>query len=132
MIAARALAGLCLSAMIAPWAQIGIADEFSDRFARFNTPELKMGREIWVENCMGCHGDGTAGAPVPLEAQAWIARIDQGIDTLYTHAIDGFFGPDDTMMPSRGGNEQLSDDEVKAAVDYMVAVALQSINAQQN
>ncbi len=38
---------------------------------------------------------------------------------LYTHALDGFTGPAG-MMPPRGGNTALTDDEVKAAVDYMV------------
>ena len=42
---------------------------------------------------------------------------------LYEHALNGFFEPVDTEMPARGGNAALSDDEVRAAVDYMVALA---------
>ena len=50
-------------------------------------------------------------------AMAGIASV------LYSHAIEGFFGPDDTMMPARGGNPDLTDEEVKLAVDYMLALA---------
>ncbi|HHC74814.1 MAG TPA: hypothetical protein ENK78_07045, partial [Thiothrix sp.] len=57
-------------------------------------------------------------------------RVEKEKTTLYDHAINGFFGKDDTMMPARGGNDQLSDDEVKAAVDYMVALARYYIKQQ--
>ena len=45
-------------------------------------------------------------------------RIAQGKDTLYKHAIEGFTGAKG-MMPARGGGASLTDDEVKAAVDFM-------------
>ena len=84
-------------------------------------PGLSQGRSIWIANCEGCHGYGIAGAPIPMEPSEWAPRLEKGKATLYEHAINGFFGPDDTMMPERGGNPDLSDAEVKAAVDYMVA-----------
>jgi cytochrome c5 len=48
------------------------------------------------------------------------------VDTLYRHAIEGFFGPGGTMMPAKGANESLTDEEVTAAVDYMLRLASQS------
>ena len=42
---------------------------------------------------------------------------------LHEHAINGHFGPKGTMMPPRGGNDALTDDEVKSAVNYMVAAS---------
>ena len=51
---------------------------------------------------------------------------------LYDHAINGFFGPDYTMMPERGGNPDLSDEQVRLAVDYMVALAKHYIHQQSN
>ena len=50
----------------------------------------------------------------------WGARIAQGADTLHKHAIEGFQG-NAGMMPARGGNPSLSDEQVIAAVDWMVA-----------
>jgi cytochrome c5 len=52
-------------------------------------------------------------------AAAWTSRIEAGADSLYTNAINGFQGSSG-VMPGKGGNAALSDDEVKAAVDYMV------------
>lgn len=92
-------------------------------YRQFDGPHLAQGRAIWLANCEGCHGYGTAGAPVPMIAAEWRDRLQQTRETLYRHAIEGFFGPDDTMMPPRGGNDGLSDEEVRAAVDYMATLA---------
>lgn len=85
--------------------------------------ELIEGKKIWVGNCEGCHGYGIAGAPIPMRAKDWAERIDKPTEQLYEHALQGFFGPDDTYMPARGGNDNLTDEEVTQAVDYMVALA---------
>lgn len=90
--------------------------------------ENEKGREIWLANCEGCHGYGIADAPIPMSPDEWDFRIAKGVDTLYLHAIDGFLGPDYSMMPARGGNENLTDEEVKLAVDYMVFLAKFYIN----
>jgi cytochrome c5 len=92
-------------------------------YREFTDPQLVQGRTIWIDNCEGCHGYGTAGAPIPMIAADWRDRLSKPRATLYNHAIDGFFGPDDTMMPPRGGNDSLTDNEVRAAVDYMTALA---------
>ena len=70
---------------------------------------------------MACHGAGIAGAPKFGDKAAWAPRIKQGDDVLYEHAIKGFQGKTG-MMPPKGGSTA-SDDDVKAAVDVMVAAA---------
>ncbi len=92
-------------------------------YRQFDGEHLVHGRSVWIANCEGCHGYGIAGAPVPMEPADWRPRLAKGKEVLYAHAIGGFFGPDDTMMPERGGNPQLSDEQVKAAVDYMTTLA---------
>jgi len=84
---------------------------------------LVQGRTLWMDNCEGCHGYGIAGAPIPMQPEEWRARLQKPKGTLYRHAIEGFFGPDDTMMPPRGGNPALSNQQVRLAVDYMTALA---------
>lgn len=106
--------------------------EEREKFVEFDTPHLKKGRDIWLANCENCHAWGTAGAPIPMEPDAWRNRVIKERELLYDHAINGFFGPGDTMMPARGGNEALTDEEVKSAVDYMVTLAEHYIKSEEN
>lgn len=80
------------------------------------------GRKIYEATCTACHGMGIAGAPKTGDKAMWAPRIAQGTATLYTHAISGFTGKGG-MMPPKGGAMNLSDADVKAAVDFMVAAA---------
>ena len=99
-------------------------------FIKFASPDLVHGRIIWKDNCKGCHAYGTAGAPIPMNPDEWDFRVTKSKQILYDHAINGFFGEDDTMMPERGGNPSLSDKQVKLAVDYMVSLANHYIDAK--
>ena len=69
-------------------------------------------------SCAGCHDSGVMGAPKLGDKADWKNRIEQGMDTLFDHAINGFTGKKGTM-PAKGGSS-LSDDAVKAVVKYMV------------
>jgi len=83
-------------------------------------PVNAAGESVYKKTCALCHAAGVAGAPKPGDKAEWEPRIAQGNETLYKHAIEGFTGAKG-MMPPRGGGASLTDDEVKAAVDYMVA-----------
>ena len=78
------------------------------------------GPQVYNAACIACHGSGIGGAPTVGDAAAWQARMDQGNDTLYLHAIEGYTGSTG-FMPQKGGRLDLSDDEVRGAVDYMVS-----------
>jgi len=82
--------------------------------------ENTVGKGVYGKTCAMCHAAGVAGAPKPGDQADWGPRIAQGNETLYKHAIEGFTGAKG-MMPPRGGGSSLTDDEVKAAVDFMVA-----------
>ncbi|WP_029001804.1 c-type cytochrome [Azohydromonas australica] len=84
--------------------------------------ENVAGKKVYGSTCAMCHSAGVAGAPKPGDKSDWGPRIAQGTDTLYKHALEGFNGAKG-QMPARGGNTALKDDEVKAAVDYMVAAS---------
>jgi cytochrome c5 len=77
-------------------------------------------KKIYNGMCVACHGAGVAGAPRVGDKGAWAERIDKGATTLYANAINGVQGSSG-VMPAKGGNPALSDDEIKAVVDYMVA-----------
>jgi cytochrome c5 len=84
--------------------------------------QVATGKTIYSKNCMACHSAGVAGAPGISDAVAWEPRIAQGMDTLNDHAVNGFTGSHG-VMPPRGGFATLNDDEVEAAVAYMVSSA---------
>ncbi|MFV8819419.1 c-type cytochrome [Haliea sp. E17] len=92
-------------------------------YPEFPGERFALGRSVWVENCATCHAYGIAGAPLATDASKWEPRVAKGRDVLYEHALEGFYGPGSTMMPARGGNDSLSDEQVTAAVDYMVKLA---------
>lgn len=76
------------------------------------------GSVIYQNLCAGCHTSGAGGAPKLLQA-AWSSRIAQGADTLHNHAINGYTG-EAGVMPAKGGNPALTDEQVVASVDWMV------------
>jgi cytochrome c5 len=76
------------------------------------------GGQIYNTYCAICHRAGMNAAPKFGSKPLWAKRIAQGRETVYAHAINGLRG-----MPPRGGFAQLTDDEVKAATDYMVKAA---------
>jgi cytochrome c5 len=73
------------------------------------------GGETYKTYCAVCHKSGLNAAPKMGKKAFWIKRVAQGKETMYKHAIEGLRG-----MPPKGGIASLSDEDVKAAVDYMV------------
>ena len=71
---------------------------------------------IYSASCSACHASGAAGAPKLGDKQAWAPRIKSGSGALYDSAIKG-----KKAMPPKGGNVSLSNEDVKAVVDYMVS-----------
>lgn len=78
------------------------------------------GPQVYNSACLACHSAGVGGAPIVGSAEAWAARIAQGMETMTKHAIEGYSGSAG-YMPAKGGRLDLSDDEVAAAVEYMAA-----------
>ena len=77
---------------------------------------LAQGEKIYTATCLACHGAGVLGAPKIADKAMWEPRIAKGMDVLYANSIKGI-----NTMPARGGNAALKDDDMKAAVDYMVS-----------
>jgi cytochrome c5 len=77
------------------------------------------GSVIFGNLCTGCHTSGAGGAPT-LDKAHWATRLAQGNDVLHKHAIEGFTGSTG-VMPPKGGNPALTDEQVIATVDWMLA-----------
>lgn len=76
------------------------------------------GAVIYDNLCKTCHATGAGGAPLMTHA-AWDGRIAQGMDTMVQHSIDGFQG-NTGVMPPRGGNPSLTDEQMRASVEWMI------------
>ncbi|NKC11562.1 MAG: hypothetical protein GKR94_04955 [Gammaproteobacteria bacterium] len=79
------------------------------------------GEAVYDSSCKACHAAGLLNAPKPTDTQAWSARAKAGggIEGLYNSAINGM----PPNMAAKGGNLSLSDEEVKAAVRFMLKQA---------
>lgn len=77
------------------------------------------GEMIYTNVCAACHAAGVAGAPA-MQASAWEGRMDQGMDVMVAHAIEGYTGSAG-YMPPKGGRTDLSDEQVRATVEWMLS-----------
>ncbi|MFK5925743.1 MAG: c-type cytochrome [Desulfuromusa sp.] len=73
------------------------------------------GQAVYTKSCASCHKIGIIGAPKTGDKAAWAPRISGGTESLVKSAING-----KGKMPAKGGSSSLTDNEVKAAVEYMV------------
>jgi cytochrome c5 len=115
-------------ARIAPVGRVAVAGQDNSALAPQAATEPVAAAEdlpgdaVYNQACVACHGAGIAGAPKFGDKAAWAPRIAQGLDTLHTHALQGFQGKAG-YMPPKGGRTDLSDQSVINAVDYIVGAA---------
>lgn len=83
-------------------------------------PTLIKGKEIYVAECALCHNHGEEQSPRLGKIMDWEERLKQSEETLIKKSIDGFIG-NDGEMPARGGSDYLTDEEMTAAVKFMIA-----------
>jgi cytochrome c5 len=94
---------------IKPVAQVVVANEVS------SGAENSISADAIIKaNCAMCHTTGLMGSPKIGDAEQWAPRIAQGKEMLINNAIKGI-----RMMPAKGGNSRLTDEEVAAAVISM-------------
>ena len=73
------------------------------------------GQKIYQTSCQACHAAGIAGAPKLGDKAAWAPRIAKGNDALFSSVKNGL-----KAMPPKGTCMTCSEDELRAAVEYMV------------
>lgn len=78
--------------------------------------EPRSGEEVYAAVCQACHNTGAAGAPKITAASDWEGRLDKGMETLVSNAINGI-----GVMPAKGGCANCPDEEIEKAVEYMVS-----------
>lgn len=76
----------------------------------------KSGEDVYNSACVACHASGVLGAPKLHVAADWQPRLDErGLDGVWQNALNGI-----NAMPPRGTCASCSDDEIKAAIEYMI------------
>lgn len=76
------------------------------------------GKAIYRQVCAACHATGVAGAPKLGDQAAWATRLRAGRAALMVSVLNG-----KGQMPPKGGNVSLSDEDTRAALEYMMGEA---------
>jgi cytochrome c5 len=101
----RAIHGAAAIALFLPGQALAQVDE-------------RSGEEVVELLCIKCHGNGLEGAPLAGDRDAWIPRLNRGLDEAVRSAIRGH-----GKMPARGGLADLTDAEIRSAVVHMIGSA---------
>lgn len=80
-------------------------------------PAGRTGEQVYNQFCFACHNLGVAGAPLLKDSAQWEPRIAKGLDVLIANSINGF---NNNLMPPKGSCINCSDEELRAAVEYML------------
>ena len=94
-------------------------EKSGDALAEVAGGDYGNGKEIYDTKCMACHATGVTGAPKLDEKERWATIAAQGIDVIQDHAVKGFQGKIG-VMPPKGGFADLSDEDIKNVVKYML------------
>lgn len=100
---------------IKPVGQVRLAGESGQQAAQAGDGEPRSGEQVYNQACTACHGGGVLGAPRTNNEEDWAPRLAKGMDVLLQHSIEGF-----NAMPPRGACGNCSDDELQAALEYMI------------
>jgi len=76
----------------------------------------RSGDQVYNASCLACHSTGVAGAPKLGDQAAWAPRTAKGLDGLLATAVSGL-----NAMPPKGTCADCSDEELKAAIEYMLS-----------
>jgi cytochrome c5 len=127
-----------LSALALVAASLGISgcgDEQQERTSGADMPTfpddaLIAGRGVWKQTCRACHLTGIAGAPAVSDFAQWEVRLQKGNEALFQSVRNGIRGDDGKYrMPPRGGNDRLTDEQIRLALGYKIA-AIEALRQQ--
>ncbi len=96
----------------------------------FDDDHLGAGRSVWMNACRSCHLVGINDVLGVTQFDQWDQRLAKGWEPLYQSVLQGMTNPDGAIvMPPRGGDLQLSDEQLRAALDYHLA-AINALRAK--
>lgn len=81
-------------------------------------PAGRTGEAVYSRFCFACHATGVSEAPKFQDEADWAPRLEKGMDVLIQTTIDGL-----NLMPPMGTCMDCTEEEMEAAVDYMLPSA---------
>lgn len=78
---------------------------------------LAFGKEVYQQACASCHDEGLDGAPAIGDRETWSNRSPLWSAVLFEHSKTGYL-----TMPAKGAHDELTDQSVEAAGEYMLSV----------
>ena len=78
-------------------------------------PDFETGEAVYNAVCQACHTTGVLNSPKLGDAATWGPRLEKGKEALFQSVLNGL-----NLMPPKGGRPDLSDDQTRMAVDYML------------
>lgn len=114
---------ILLEERVAPVASVRVGDEGAAQLAETQSaaapaesgPADVDGEQVYGGLCKTCHDAGVLGAPIAGSEQMSQRVTEKGLDTVVSNAINGI-----NNMPARGGNPGLTDEQIKAAIEFML------------
>ena len=105
---------------IATYLKTVVSEEPLGISASEQQPTLKRGKQVYGDTCIICHQTGVMSAPLIGNGANWFMRLKaSGLTGLYRHAVNGY-----NSMPVKGACVTCSDNDVIAAVDYILNKSL--------
>ena len=77
--------------------------------------DISLGKEVYERVCYACHDNGVAGAIKMTDKATWRSHAHHGMDHMVESVIKG-----KGAMPARGGDPNLTDEEIESAVHYII------------
>ena len=95
-----------------------LAVAFATPQARSQSVFAPRGEKVYETTCVVCHSAGVSGAPRLGDKSAWAERLAKGKESLVNSALKG-----KGLMPPKGSNPKFNDEDIRAAVEYMVSAS---------
>ena len=97
-----------------------IHDNTINKVALEKKYNLIAGKKSYASaGCAICHDNAVMGAPKPGDTKAWISRLNNGWDEIVKHSLLDY-----KSMPAKGGNNSLSEIDIKNIDAYLISLVV--------
>ena len=107
-----------ISARLQPFGKICRAGDDCSVAVADTASGTMSGQQVYDKFCFICHAAAVGGAPLFGDAASWEPRVAKGMEAMMATTLNGI-----NAMPAKGTCMACSDEELSAAVTYMIEQA---------